>query len=100
MLKLRNKVARRCKYIPFLWGLGIQAIVVAPGIAGAGIDAGRHVARVDNQWAIIQSVFLVDVEAETFRSARSRMQIVTGKYQDTIEEILFDYFAREPPVLP
>jgi len=82
----------RCKFVPLLWGLGLQVVVVSPGVASGGIDPAQHVARVDNQWAIIQSIFLVDPDAGNFRSARTWGQFITGKYQDAIEEVLKAHF--------
>jgi hypothetical protein len=86
--QVRKRAAFRCKFVPLLWGLGLQVVVVSPGIADAGIDPAQHVSRVDNQWAIIQSIFLVDPDAGTFRSGRTWGQFITGKYQDAVEEVL------------
>ena len=86
--QVRRRAAFRCKFVPLLWGLGLQVVVVSPGIVAAEIDPAQHVSRVDNQWAIIQSVFLVDPDAGNFRSGRTCCQVITGKYQDTIEGVL------------
>src|SRR3954471_11813152 len=48
LIVLRNRTAVLCKYIPVLWEIGIQVVVVAPGLA----DPAKYVALVDNQWAI------------------------------------------------
>ncbi len=81
---VRADVARRCGYIPFLWPVGIQVVVVAPGITSTDIDPQHYVALVDNQWALIQSVFLVDPESRDYRSGRTWGKFITGKFQDAI----------------
>ncbi len=87
--QLRSSVAFRCRFLPVLWGIGIQVVLIAPGLAQSGIDPSKHVARFDNQWAIVQSIFLVDLDAGTHQEARSWAQYVTGKFQDAISKILF-----------
>lgn len=91
----RRSVAYRCGFFPFLWGIGIQVVIIAPGIAQSGIDPARHIARVDNQWAIIQSLFLADSSSLTYRSARTWGQFVTGKFQDAISLTLSRSFKFE-----
>ncbi len=90
--KLRTRVAFKCGFFPFFWGIGIQVILVAPGLAQSSLDPQKQVARVDNQWAIIQSLFLVDPSAQVFRSGRAWGQLVTGKFQNAIADVLSQYF--------
>lgn len=87
-------VASRCGYIPFLWGIGIQFVAVAPGITV--IDPAHHVSLVDNQWAIVQSIFLIDPERGEYRSARTWGQFITGKFQDAVERVLKEHFQSKP----
>jgi hypothetical protein len=94
--QLRRRVAFKCGFFPFFWGIGIQVILVAPGFAQSRLDLNKHVARLDNQWAIIQSVFLVDPSAHVYRSARTWGQLVTGKFQDAIANVLGQYFQTQP----
>ena len=84
---LRKDVAFRVGFFPFLYGLGLQVVFVANNDV-TGATPARLVAAVDNQWAIVQSVFLVDESRRAFKSARSWGQFVTGKYQDAIQAIL------------
>jgi hypothetical protein len=91
--ELRRPIAKRCRYIPFLWGIGIQVIVVAPGLAESTIDPSDHVDRIDNQWAIFQSIFLVDPKARTYREGRTWGQFITGKFQDAIAGVLGRHFG-------
>lgn len=89
---LRNRVAFRCGFFPLLWGIGIQIVVVSPGALQSAIELSAHVARVDNQWAIVQSIFLADSSSQTFCSARTWGQFVTGKFQDAISVALSRHF--------
>jgi hypothetical protein len=91
---IRDEVARLCGYIPFFWGIGIQVIAVGPGFASSGINPKKHVALVDNQWAIIQSIFLVDSSSQSYLSGRTWGQVVTGKFQDAIDAVLSRYFQQ------
>jgi hypothetical protein len=95
LMGLRKSVAFKCGFFPFFWGIGIQAVVVAPGFVQSGLDPKKHVALVDNQWAIIQSIFLVDPAAQVHRSARTWGQFVTGKFQDSIQAVLSQHFQAE-----
>lgn len=91
---VRKEVATLCKYIPFLWGIGIQVVAVAEGFAAAGIDPAKHVDLIDNQWAIIQSVFLIDPATRQYREGRTWGQVITGKYQDAIAAVLGRQYQR------
>jgi hypothetical protein len=90
--KLRRRVAFKCGFFPFFWVIGIQVILVVPGLAPSSLDPNKLIARLDNQWAIVQSVFLVDPSAKVYRSARTWGQFVTGKFQDAIAGVLCQYF--------
>lgn len=94
--QLRKQVAFQCGFFPFFWGIGIQVIVIAPGISRSGIDPAQHVARIDNQWAIVQSIFLADSASRTYQTARTWGQFVTGKFQDAVSEALSRYSHLEP----
>lgn len=89
---LRRHVAFRCGFFPFFWPIGIQVVLVAPGLLESDIVPSQHVARVDNQWAIIQSLFLADPSSGSYRSARTWGQLVTGKFQDAISAALSCHF--------
>jgi len=91
---LRRRVAFRCGFFPVLYGVGVQVVLLAPGFRKAGVDPAGYVASIDNQWAIIQSLFLVDTVENSYASARSWGQVVTGKYQDAIAEVLSRHFRR------
>lgn len=90
--QLRRRVAFRCGFFPFFWGIGVQVVVVASGLSRSGIDPTQHVARVDNQWAIVQSVFLADPTAHTYQTGRTWGQFVTGTFQDAIVMVLSRHF--------
>ncbi|MCF2858776.1 hypothetical protein L1286_14920 [Pseudoalteromonas sp. SMS1] len=88
IFQLRRKVAFKIRFIPIFYVVGIQVIIVCPNIASAVIDPSKYVAKFDNQWAIIQSLFLVDPMSKTFVQARSWGQFVTGEYQESISRQL------------
>jgi hypothetical protein len=90
--RLRKQVAFKCGFFPIFWGVGIQVIIIAPGASDNSVDPARHVSRIDNQWAVIQSLFLVDPATQTYRAASTWGQFVTGKFQDAISATLSRHF--------
>lgn len=93
--QLRRQVAFKCGFFPVFWGIGIQVVVIAPDISKSGIDPAQHIARVDNQWAIVQSIFLADSASRTYQTGRTWGQFVTGKFQDAVSEALSRHFNLE-----
>lgn len=85
---VRNKVAFKVGFFPLFWGLGLQVILMCPGATSLEASVSDFVARVDNQWAIIQSVFFVDPIKAEFIEARAWGQFVTAKFQDEISRQL------------
>lgn len=81
---LRNRVALQVKFIPFFWGVGQQIIIICPNITNGDFPIMECVARIDNQWAIVQSIFFVDPNKKEFIACRTWGQYLTGKYQDAI----------------
>jgi hypothetical protein len=94
---LRKRVALRCGFFPFFYGIGIQAVIIAPGITQSGIDPARYVARIDNQWAIVQSVFFVDPISRECCFAPTWGQFLSGQFQDAIAMTLLPYFRQNNP---
>ena len=93
-LKLvRKRVAFRCGFFPVLWGIGIQVIVVSPRKISMSLKPIEYVAKVDNQWSIIQSFFVVDIAGQTFQAGRTWGQFWTGKFQDAIYVVLSKHFT-------
>jgi hypothetical protein len=84
----RNRLAWKVGFFPFFYSLGMQMIVSCPGIHRAGISPVKHVAKYDNQFSIIQSVFLIDPGDHRVFQGRTWGQVYTGKYQDKIHAIL------------
>ena len=83
-MTVRTKVAFKVGFFPLFWGLGLQVILICPGISSINEPISSFAAKVDNQWAIIQSVFFVDPEEGNFIAGRTWGQFLTGKYQDEI----------------
>jgi hypothetical protein len=90
--RLRTSVAMRCRFFPFFYGIGIQLVIVANGITLPRINPEAYVASIDNQWAIVQSVFLLDPTLGEYRSGRTWGQVITGKFQDAIEAVVSRHF--------
>jgi hypothetical protein len=93
---LRKQVAFRCGFFPVFYGIGIQLVLAAPDMIQSGLRPSDCVARIDNQWAIIQSVFLVDTREQRFLTSRSWGQLVTGQFQDAIAEAIGRHYAHLP----
>ena len=90
---LRRQVAFRCGFFPFFYGIGIQLVVAAPGIILSDLNPTDYVARIDNQWSIIQSVFFVDTREHKYVTSRSWGQLIVGQFQDAIAEAIGRYTA-------
>jgi hypothetical protein len=86
--EMRKLAAFKVKFFPFFYGVGIQMIVICPGIIESIGEPKDYVSNVDNQWAIVQSLFLIDDETKIFKEARTWGQFVTGKFQDIISETI------------
>ncbi|MDF1662385.1 MAG: hypothetical protein P1V97_11480 [Planctomycetota bacterium] len=85
---IRKAVAKEIGYTPVFYPLGLQLIVSGKGLSLAGLDPQDYVAKINNQTAMIQSLFLIDTESYSFAAGRSWGQTVTSKLQDAIEETL------------
>ena len=90
--QLRSGVARECGFIPFFWGIGIQVVVLADHLGQLRTNPSQYLAVLDNQWAIIQSIFLVDKELGEYHAARTWGQVITGKFQNAIHSVLAERF--------
>lgn len=85
---LRTRVALHVGFFPLLWGLGLQVIILSPNITSGHLSPKDYVAKIDNQWAIVQSVFFVDPNKNEFVGGRTWGQVLTGKFQDAISKEL------------
>jgi hypothetical protein len=92
--QLRRGVARECGFIPFFWGIGIQVVVLVDDLREWPPSLSRYLAVIDNQWAIVQSIFIVDRRRGEYRSARTWGQVISGKFQDAIDAVLARRFRR------
>lgn len=85
---VRTKVAFKVGFFPLLWSLGLQVVLICPGATCMKARISDFVAKVDNQWAIIQSIYFVDPVKCELIEARTWGQYVTGKFQDEISRQL------------
>lgn len=86
--EMRKAVALKVKFIPLFYGVGIQFVLICPGILRTITEPKDFVSKIDNQWAIVQSLFLIDTDANTFKEGRTWGQVVTGRYQDVISNTI------------
>ena len=97
--QLRSGVARECGFIPFFWGIGIQVVVLADNLGDSKTNPSRYLAVIDNQWSILQSIFLVDLTRGEYYTARTWGQVITGKFQDAINGVLAQQFRQIDPAV-
>jgi hypothetical protein len=90
--RVRGTVARKVRFFPFLYGVGIQIIVMCPDITTAIPEPRDYVAKVDNQWAIVQSLYLIDPRKREYLSGKTWGQVITGKFQSAIEEAVSELY--------
>ena len=85
---VRKEAAFRCGFVPFFWGLGTQLVIVVTGARPEKPELVQYLDKVDNQWSIIQSIFVVHVDSGLVSMARTWGQIFTRRFQDAIAEAL------------
>jgi hypothetical protein len=81
---MRREVALRCGFFPFFYGLATQLVLFVTGHPPNGKDLGGYIDKFDNQWSIIQSIFVVHHELGLVSAARTWGQSISAKYQDAI----------------
>jgi len=90
---LKWKLMRQTKWFPFLYGLGLQLVVVGEELEDR-FFLETHlkpcVDKIDNQFVIVQSIFAVDLHRETAGAAATWGQVFTGKFQRTIARSIQD----------
>lgn len=86
--KRRWETAKRVGFLPVLWGLGLQVVLSVPSFQRVPSGFRHCVASIDNQWCIVQSLFLIDEQRQRFTCTRSWGQVLTGQYQDRILEVI------------
>ena len=86
---MKLQLGKELGYVVFFYGLGLQVVLV--GTSGGPLDAG--VDLIDNQRCIIQSLHVVDLDAGTRRSHRTWGQLITGRFQDALEQAVDGWLA-------
>jgi hypothetical protein len=82
-------------FFPIFYSLGIQIVFVGKHILDRATDIESAVDRIDNQLAIAQSIFAVDLSTMQSASARTWLQVLTGQFQDAIQSSISDFLARQ-----
>lgn len=83
--KIKVPLGKAIGYIPFLNELGLQIIIAGPGLLAWSKNLNSHLDKINNQRVILQSLHFVDLTARHSISARTWGQVITGRYQDAIE---------------
>jgi hypothetical protein len=94
-LDLRVRAGKAIGYLPFLYELGLQLILVGPIILKKGEGLERYVTKVNNSTVILQSIHLVDPVANASFSVRTWGQVVTCRFIDAIETGITRFFESE-----
>ncbi len=85
---IKKEAAFRCRFFPFFYGLGTQVVLWVTGEQPTETKLQPYVDKFDNQWSIIQSIFLIHDNVGLISSARTWGQLLTSKYQDAIAAAL------------
>jgi hypothetical protein len=80
-------------FFPFFYSLGIQIVLAGRNVLDRATDLQASVDSVDNQLAIAQSIFAVDLATLESASARTWGQFITGEFQDAVQEGIAGYLA-------
>jgi hypothetical protein len=85
--RIKWRLLWQTRFIPFLYEVGLQLIIVGDGLDETIEDPGRlrgAVDKVSNQFVVLQSVFVVDRVSMCYACARTWGQYITGRFQDSI----------------
>ncbi|MFA5259612.1 MAG: hypothetical protein WC450_00100 [Candidatus Omnitrophota bacterium] len=89
----RLRITKRVGFLPFFYVLGLQIVIICETSIDDTVDLSKYVDKVDNQWSIIQSIYLISTSGNFFTHARTWAQFVTGKYQNAIVECLSQFYV-------
>lgn len=87
--QLKWTVVRHTFFIPAFYEVGLQIVIAADGLKYVWERPSSTkglVDRVSNQIVVLQSVFAVDTAHQKYRAIRTWGQVVTGRFQDAIED--------------
>ena len=82
------RVGKAIGYVPFFYGLGLQLVLTGQCILDRARGLERFVDRIDNQQVVLQSIHVVDLAARQSVSVRTWGQVITGRFQDAVEEAI------------
>lgn len=86
---LKWTVARDTFLIPSFYEVGLQIVIAADGLRDLwkpNPALPGLVDRISNQIVVLQSVFTVDTAHREYHAVRTWGQVVTGRFQDAIED--------------
>lgn len=86
--RIKLPLGKMLGYFPFFYGIGMQLVWLGYELGTPKGSLDAFVDRIDNQRAIVQSLFVVDLATGAVSSARTWGQVITGRFQDAIERVL------------
>jgi hypothetical protein len=86
--RLALPVGRVAGYLTFLYPVGLQLVWVGRGCHRD--DLATYVDAIDTQRSVLQSIFVLDLDGPRTCQARTWGQVITGKFQDAIQQALDD----------
>ena len=84
-LDIRARAGKAIGYLPFLYELGLQLVLVGPDLVKKARDLERYVTKINNSTVLLQSIHVVDLDAGVSHSVRTWGQVVTGRLIDALE---------------
>ena len=60
---IKKPIGKAIGYIPFVYELGLQLVLLGRGILASGANLERSLDKVNTQTVILQSIHLVDIDA-------------------------------------
>jgi hypothetical protein len=92
--RIKLEIAKLVGYFPFFYGVGLQVVWLGAVNLRETDDLGRFVDTVDDQRAVLQSFFCVDLRSWRMQQGRTWGQVVTGKFQDAIDRTIVSFLAQ------
>jgi hypothetical protein len=91
--EIKTDLGKETGFIPFLYEVGMQIIVVGNLISG-GENQKKAVDTYNDQNALIQSLFVIDNDSKKYYKVKSWAQYISGKYQKAIDLAIMDLIKK------
>ena len=94
---VKGPAGKAIGYLPVLYELGLQMVLVGPGLMAKAAGLKGALAKINSFTVILQSLHAVDPEAGVALSTRTWGQFVSGPWIDAIESGIAAYLGGAPP---